>query len=161
MNDTWLISDTHFFHRNIGRYCGRPPGWQELLLKNWNKYVQPEDQVLHLGDFALGRKADIRELAGALNGEIYLMLGNHDRHSKSFYEGLGFILVPDPYYVDGLMFSHRPVIPLTDGLYNLHGHTHNQLNFFLGARHINLSVEMRDYRPWQLREILEKEIGLA
>jgi calcineurin-like phosphoesterase family protein len=25
-DQTWIISDTHFFHENIGRYCGST-GW--------------------------------------------------------------------------------------------------------------------------------------
>jgi len=31
--DSWIISDTHFFHENIGRYCNRPENWQELIIK--------------------------------------------------------------------------------------------------------------------------------
>jgi len=30
--DTWIISDTHFFHENIGGYCRRPENWQELII---------------------------------------------------------------------------------------------------------------------------------
>ena len=54
--DTWIISDTHFFHENIGRYCNRPENWQELIFKNWNELISPNETVLHLGDFALGKK---------------------------------------------------------------------------------------------------------
>jgi calcineurin-like phosphoesterase family protein len=58
--DTWIISDTHFLHENIGRYCSRPDNWQELITKNWNDLVSPDETILHLGDFALGNKNQFR-----------------------------------------------------------------------------------------------------
>ncbi len=48
--DIWIISDTHFFHENIGRYCNRPENWQDLIINNWNDLIAPDEQVLHLGD---------------------------------------------------------------------------------------------------------------
>ena len=53
---TWLISDTHFFHANIGQYCSRPDDWQDLIIENWNCFIQPDEIVFHLGDLALGKK---------------------------------------------------------------------------------------------------------
>lgn len=32
--DTWIIANTHFFHENIGRYCDRSDGWQDLIIAN-------------------------------------------------------------------------------------------------------------------------------
>ncbi|MFZ2098824.1 MAG: hypothetical protein WAV05_19490 [Anaerolineales bacterium] len=49
-----------------------------------------------------------------------------------------------------LIFSHRPILPLEAGALNLHGHDHNSPTPELGASHINLSVEVLDYRPWRL-----------
>ena len=60
--DTWIISDTHFFHENIRRYCNRPENWQELIIKNWNDLVSPDETILHLGDFALATKAILTSL---------------------------------------------------------------------------------------------------
>jgi calcineurin-like phosphoesterase family protein len=54
-DSTWIISDTHFFHENIGRYCDRPDGWQDTIIENWNRMIQPEEIVFHLGDLALGK----------------------------------------------------------------------------------------------------------
>lgn len=67
--------------------------------------------------------------------------------------------MPDPYRMDHpsgltLIFSHRPVLPLESGVLNLHGHVHNSPTPELGASHVNLSVEVQDYRPWRLGEIL-------
>ena len=78
----WGTSDPHFFHDNIGRYCNRPDGWQELIIANHNAVVQPDDWVLNLGDFAFGRGATrerIIEVRKQLNGRILLGWGNHDR----------------------------------------------------------------------------------
>ena len=155
----WIISDTHFFHENIGRYCDRPAGWQETIIENWNRLIQPDDVVFHVGDLALGKRDKIEDLAPLLNGKLYLMRGNHDRRSTGFYQKLGITLVPDPYRMDHpsgwtLIFSHRPIFPLELGLLNLHGHIHNNPAPELGTNHVNLCVEVRDYRPWRLREIL-------
>jgi len=158
-DQTWIISDTYFFHMNIGRYCDRPDGWQETIIKNWNHLIQPDEVVFHVGDLALGKRENIEGLAPLLNGWLYLMRGNHDRRSNAFYQQLGITLVPDPYRMNHpsglqLVFSHRPIVPLEPGLLNLHGHIHNSPASELGVQHVNLCVEVRGYRPWRLGEIL-------
>lgn len=47
-----------------------------------------------------------------------------------------------------------PYRPLEPGALNLHGHIHNSVAPDLGARHVNLGVEDREYRPWRLGKIL-------
>jgi len=162
--DTWIISDTHFFHENIGRYCNRPENWQDLIIKNWNALISPDEPVLHLGDFALGKKSNFELLPGMLNGRLFLMPGNHDRRGRTFYEAHGVVLVNDPIRIQfdnhfQLVFSHRPIVPLPRSIINLHGHIHNVPpppgDSNLGPNHINMSVEVREYRPWRLREIIE------
>jgi calcineurin-like phosphoesterase family protein len=155
----WIISDTHFFHENIGRYCDCPAGWQEMIIDNWNRLMQPEEIVFHVGDLALGKREHIEGLVPLLNGRLYLMRGNHDRRSNGFYQRLGITLVSDPYRTDhpsglNLIFSHCPIVTLELGLLNLHGHIHNNPAPELGAQYVNLCVEVRDYRPWRLGEIL-------
>jgi calcineurin-like phosphoesterase family protein len=162
--NTWIISDTHFFHENIGRYCSRPENWQELIIKSWNALVSPDEIVLHLGDFALGNKNNFETLTGMLNGRLFLIQGNHDRISKSFCETHGVTLIKNSLNVEisdqmKLIFSHRPIVPLEDGWINLHGHIHNvpppPEGCNLGLNHINMSVEVREYRPWRLGDILK------
>ena len=116
-DQTWIISDTHFFHDNIGRYCDCPDGRQETIIENWNRLFRPEEIVFHVGDLALGKKENIEGLASKLNGRLYLIDGNHDRRSNGFYQRLGITLVPDPHLMNqpsgvNLVFSHRPIVPL-------------------------------------------------
>ena len=156
----WLVSDTHFFHTNIGQYCSRPDGWQDLIIGNWNHFIQPGDTVFHLGDLALGKKEDTEALVPLLNGKLYLMRGNHDRRSAAFYQSLGITLVKDPYLMEHgsglrLVFSHRPIVPLSPGMLNLHGHIHNNPAPELGRCHVNLSIEVRQYCPWRLGDVLQ------
>lgn len=81
--DIWFTSDTHFNHSQIIKYCDRPYENQndmnEDMIARWNAIVKPEDTVFHLGDFAFTSNIDtIREIVSRLNGEIFLILGNHD-----------------------------------------------------------------------------------
>ena len=83
----YFISDTHFNHKNIIKYCNRPyksvEEMNKVLIENWNRVVKDADVIYHLGDFAL---YDEEELFNKLNGNIILIRGNHDRKSASYYE---------------------------------------------------------------------------
>jgi calcineurin-like phosphoesterase family protein len=151
--DTWIISDTHFFHESIGRYCNRPENWQELIIKNWNDLIFPGETVLHLGDFSFGKRSNFDTLTETLHGKIILIRGNHDRLGRVRYESRNITILNEPIYVEinkniKIIFSHWPVVPLDDGVINIHGHIHNNLpppeGSTLGPNHINMSVEVRE-----------------
>lgn len=86
MPKRWVTADTHFFHENIIRYCNRPFADVEemnaIMVANWNNTVAPDDEVYHLGDFALVSKTwlayDLERLFERLRGKKYLVRGNHD-----------------------------------------------------------------------------------
>jgi calcineurin-like phosphoesterase family protein len=56
----FVTSDHHFFHRNLIDLVGRPfqseYGMNRHMVEQWNKVVQPEDLVVHVGDFSAGLK---------------------------------------------------------------------------------------------------------
>jgi calcineurin-like phosphoesterase family protein len=90
--------------------------------------VAPHETVLHLGDFALGKKSNFILLTSLLNGRLFLIQGSHDRISQSFCETHAVTLIKQPICVEftdqiKLIFSHRPIVPLEDGWINLHGLT--------------------------------------
>lgn len=83
----WFVSDTHFNHEKIMNLAQRPYDCVEdmntSLIDLWNDKIGKKDVVYHLGDIALtksGKRGEeyLRHLKDVLNGEIRLMLGNHD-----------------------------------------------------------------------------------
>ena len=125
--------------------------------------ISTNETVLHLGDFALGKESNFDLLISILNGRLFLIQGNHDRLSQTYCETYGVTLIKDSIQIEmedrvKLIFSHRPIVPLEDGWINLHGHIHNvpppPEGSTLGSNHINMSVEVREYRPWLLGEII-------
>ena len=106
----YLISDTHFFHRNIGKYCSRPSHWQKLIINNWKRIVGSYDTVIHLGDFAFysRNKAGTERLVRELPGHKILIRGNHDGSIKKMTE-LGF-LVWQPDIINRIVDGYRFVV---------------------------------------------------
>lgn len=51
----------------------------EMIIKNWNDVVSPDDTVYHLGDVALGPWVEWDGILTRLNGYKILVVGNHDR----------------------------------------------------------------------------------
>jgi len=53
----YLISDLHLDHENIIEYCSRPfedvEEMNEVLVKNWNVTVDPDDEVIFGGDLTI------------------------------------------------------------------------------------------------------------
>ena len=111
----------------------------------------------------MGKKSNFDLLTELLHGKIILIRGNHDRLGRVRYESCGVTIVNEPINIDldekvKILFSHWPVVPLDDGVINFHGHIHNSPpppeGSVLGPNHINMSVEVREYRPWRLKDIL-------
>mgnify|MGYP001616373959 CR=1 FL=1 len=147
----WITSDTHFFHKNIIKYCGRPfknyKEMNEKLISNWNAKVAKEDLVIHLGDFSFGNKEKIMAIRKRLNGTIILIRGSHDH---KIVKGMGFIIVNGNLQIGKHIFSHEPLENIPKGLVNIHGHIH-QRESYLGK---NVSVEKTNYGPVELNLIL-------
>lgn len=157
----WVISDTHFNHANIIRYCARPyASTEEMnkdLIKRWNSIVRSQDTVYHLGDFGMGGKNEITEWRRALNGRIKLIRGTHDGRSNQWYRDCGFdevydhsILIQDFYILSHEPLSVMPHYPFV----NIFGHIHNsgELPDF-GKNFYNACVEVNNYTPILFEDI--------
>ncbi len=147
----FLISDTHFNHQNIATYCQRPSNFTEILIKNWNTRVKPEDTVIHLGDVAIGKKSEW--IMPSLPGRKILVRGNHDEsQSVSLWAERGL-----DFACDGLMFrncwlTHKPASALPEGAtLNIHGHLHNIWHGF----HPNEGIAKGDDEKMRLRNALK------
>ena len=78
----FLTSDTHWGHKNIIGFCGRPfpfvRDMDETFIRNWNAVVSSVDHVYHVGDCSYYKDAKTAEILRSLNGTIFLVPGNHD-----------------------------------------------------------------------------------
>jgi calcineurin-like phosphoesterase family protein len=147
---------------NIIGYCDRPfqtaEEMDETMIANWNSVVGKDDTVYHLGDFAFGKGSQekIAEYVSRLNGYIVLIKGNHDRKTFSWYVKAGFYdIIGGEYwqYKPGVIFSHRP--QPNKGQLNIHGHIHNLYHIHPNKLYINVSVEVINYTPVRLSDILK------
>lgn len=160
----WFSSDLHFSHKNIIKYTNRPfenvEQMNTSLINNHNNVVKQGDGVVFLGDIAFTNDYHANTMLDAMNGDKYLVIGNHDLHHKKlkkynvFAEHLMLILERNDYTI---LFTHFPIENLPEKdfnqntLFNCHGHTHNENS--CSPRHINISVEQTNYTPINLKEI--------
>ena len=123
----YLISDTHFNHSNMKTYCYRPSNFTELLIKNWQQTVKPDDLIVHLGDVFIGPSAGWKEIYPQLTGRKFLVRGNHDRnHSCTWWMENGFDFACDGFKFRHAWLTHEPATNLPEGTeLNIHGHLHN------------------------------------
>ncbi len=155
----FFTSDTHFGDHRVLNLYPRPFGsvaeMDAVLIANWNAVVGDEDEVWHLGDFARTTK-QAGELLARLNGRKHLVLGNNDPAAVA---DLGWSSVSSyaETEVDGvsLVLCHYPFRSwngMHRGAVNLHGHSHGQLKALL--RQFDVGVDVRDFRPVRLDELL-------
>jgi calcineurin-like phosphoesterase family protein len=87
--DTFIISDTHFGHKNILSFepirkeqmlADGYEDHEEWLIDKWNSTVSSTDTILHLGDFAF---KGVQKYIERLNGNIIFVLGNHDAPARA------------------------------------------------------------------------------
>lgn len=168
----WFTSDTHFNHENIIQHSKRPfrdlEHMTEELVSRWNACVAPGDTIYHLGDFALswGKKhAEIIDsLLARLNGNKWLIVGNHDRKEVvgnsrwagvAHYHELKLNLGGE--HKQRIVMCHYPLRSWNQmhrGAWMLHGHCHGSLQGAQG-KILDVGVDVHDFKPISLESVQE------
>ena len=158
----FFTSDTHFGHGGALGLYRRPfasvAAMNEGLIERWNQKVGPDDEVWHLGDFAIRQPAAVAaELLARLHGRKHLVTGNNDPEATTALEAWKSVQPYVEVIVEGvsLVLCHYPFRSwrgMGKGWINLHGHCHGRLK--PQPRQFDVGVDVWDFRPISLREIL-------
>lgn len=159
----WIISDTHLGHRNMAEVFVDADGnkirpfatvqeHDDFMIEAWNSRVRPQDHVWHLGDVAMAREP-LERIVPTLHGHKRLIRGNHDIFKTATYLKAGFGEIRGMSVLDGMIFTHIPIHPMSMGRFkaNVHGHIHEKPAF--GPQYLNVSVEQTGYAPITLEEV--------
>lgn len=175
----WVTSDTHAYHKNI---CEGSTQWDltnsefklrpfnnefemtEQMVDNFNRLVQPDDILIHLGDWSFGGQDKIELFRNQLKVKnIYLVTGNHDEHiSKGKWNHL-FTSVSSElkFEVNGFKFHcyHHPIESwdgIQRGYFHLHGHQHLQGDLRFGnGKKMDVGVDGNNLEPHCLTDVIE------
>lgn len=135
MSRRFYISDWHYGHSNIIAFDNRPfrsvEQMNETLVQRWNSVVEPGDIVYVLGDMFWCNSNIAIPVLQKLNGQKFLIKGNHDRCNdskflKQFVKVTEYLEVED----NGrkVVLCHYPIPCFKNhfyGWYHLYGHVHN------------------------------------
>lgn len=163
MSTVFVVSDTHFGHSNIIKYCKRPfasaQEMDEYMIEKWNAVVGDDDKVFHLGDFAFGDQAYTKNILSQLNGHITLIKGNHDTHTTLWFMECGFKeVVSNPIiWSEFVVMGHKPPGFISDDIpyIFLYGHVHSsEMYQTLTKRSACMCVERWDYAPVKMDDLL-------
>ena len=137
----------------------------EALIENWNKCVQNDEHIYHLGDFAIiraagadQRKKELDNILRRLQGQIHLIQGNHDHqevaHSKRFCEVKDYKrVVVETQAIILHHYAYKTWHGSHKGSWNLHGHSHGSLPRDYNARQLDIGVDCWNYKPVSFEEI--------
>ena len=146
MNEIFLTSDTHFAH--IANFLWEPRGFKsieemnEAIIERWNSVVKPGDLVYHLGDIMLSDNKKGIECFNRLNGEIFVIWGNHCTNNRKNllaaecpnFRG-GWYAYQIKYGKMNIYLSHYPTLTanydennkyFSQHVLNFHGHLHTK-----------------------------------
>ncbi len=168
----YFTSDMHFGHQNVISHTNRPyadvEAMDRALIDNWNRRVQPKDEVYILGDITMKGPEYAEEILGQLRGRKYLILGNHDyfADNKKFHPEWYFEWVKDYHLLkwqnERFVLCHYPFEEWNycrHGAYHLHGHIHSSPDYNTAMRargmlRYDVGVDANHYAPVALQEIL-------
>ncbi len=165
----WFTSDWHFGHNKEFLY--EPRGFASVyehaqtIIENHNKVVKPEDDVWVLGDLMLGDNEFGLDCIKQLNGNLYIVLGNHDTDCRIKlykqlpnvkYVGYAYMLKYKKY---SFFLCHYPTCQGNYGMqmsrqWCLHGHTHSKNIFSDIDKNFNVNIDAHYNYPVNIDEIL-------
>jgi len=155
-NNIYLISDTHFNHKNIAKYCNRPENFNELIWENLGK-LKKGDLLIHLGDICFGKDLEVHERLAKYPFHKILIKGNHDKKTNTWYLNHGWDSVHKDFMMyirkQVIIFTHAPVELESPITLNIHGHLHQSFEF-VEPGHKLFSLEANNYNPINLKDFI-------
>lgn len=165
----FFTSDTHFGHSNIMKYCEETRGHFEdishhdqTIVDNWNFKISPGDNVYHLGDFGFIKPEKLNRILNRLNGNIHLVLGNHDKNIKGEVKKK-FIWVKEYYRLkvreddnQNIILFHYPIASwhkAHHGAWHLHGHCHGTFPSTEFQARLDVGVDVHGMSPISYEEV--------
>ena len=164
----WITTDTHLGHeRMVTKFKTRLPRFEEDIFKGF-ACIEPGDILIHLGDVAFKNESFWHSLISEIKCKKWLVLGNHDKNSLTWYLQRGWDFVGETFTLNFMghviLFSHVPQ-PFTGKNYtiNIHGHFHDNdhrhrepyLVAIKNERHYLLAIETNKYKLFNLKTILK------
>lgn len=163
----WLISDCHFYHTKLFFEFGLRTEFKsteevnKVILENWNNTVSEDDYIFFLGDFVCGTQEHgldkyktAQAIYDCLNGKKVFILGSHDGHMGE-YSKIPVIKGPIEilYKEKRILLDHEPIYTFDQDIM-IHGHVHKNLPFHHKPNMFNVSVEVVNYKPVLIDDIL-------
>ena len=156
LRHTFVTSDHHFGSYKLPSFLQVYTESQEQeLIEKWNSIVGKDDIVYYNGDFCDGNVMDICNYVKKLNGQITLVLGNHDRLGTDVYKAVFKDVVDEVVLKDlDLTIHHVPSAPSHTSR-EVFGHLHRNLDRPLNNSTSFCScVQFSDGYPVSLEKIL-------
>ncbi|MFA5024206.1 MAG: metallophosphoesterase [Patescibacteria group bacterium] len=174
----WISSDYHLGHLNIIKYCKRPfanvDDMDDAIIANHNACIKPNDMWYHNGDFCYGGPGKAIEYLRRLNGQKFMIKGNHDKDLendtvkpyymwlKDYYE----LYVQDKDTVKGRQFivlSHYAMRVWNKShklSWQLYGHSHASLPDDANLLSFDVGVDCHNFKPlsyYDIKAIMSKK----
>jgi len=182
----WFSSDSHYNHVNIVSAISKWPAGRgtrkfnslnemnDRLVYELNAAIEPDDVLIHLGDWSFGGFESIAEFRNRINCKnIHLFLGNHDHHIANNKDNVRDLFasvnkletlelrVPQGKETKKYTFEccHFPIASwdgLSKGYIHLHGHVHLPGHLKVNkGRAMDVGVDGNNFRPYSLNDILK------
>jgi calcineurin-like phosphoesterase family protein len=163
METIWFTADLHYAHPKIVSICNRPVylssqdlagipedqrnmnnKWykemidiahEEWLIKEvWNKWIQRKHTVYILGDLSFANRVTTEKFINRLNGEKFMILGNHDKSAAGLPQFAQITQIKDFTFSQfglniHIVLSHYPLASWNrkpHGAWHLYGHVHGR-----------------------------------
>jgi len=186
MEKIHFTADLHHNHPKIVEICNRPVYVDkkefegEATIKNleyknllnykhteWlvkeviNKYVNNKDELYILGDISMAKRSEAEKFIDRLNGNKFLILGNHDKNIKNSTRFSQITQIKNfnfsRYGINiHIVLCHYPILSWERRIYgswSLYGHVHGR-NKGLG-RSFDVGIDNTLWKPLNLYEICQ------
>lgn len=164
MSAVYVISDTHFGHRNILKYRPEFSTIEEhdQTIMEGIRSLNKRDSLWILGDcfFTWDSLRFLGEMCSIVDN-VNWIFGNHDTDRAERQQVLRHALMSFPLSKVGSMFkygkhfwlTHYPIHPAElRGRRNIHGHVHRET--IKDTRYINVCCEALDYKPVNIQTLV-------